>query len=205
LASFTTTILVAIARGSLLAALLLCAIPANAQLRYAIDPRFGSITFIVGDMGLFHSEGRFTQFDAALDIDPAHIERTHIDVDVRAASVDMAWQDGADMLRSADFFDVGHHPHIRFISNEVVALSPGHYVLHGQLEIRGVTQPLALTATLLARRPDPEHGGDSADFVVSGILSRAAYGMVSERTLISDTVSITIRARIRLASPPPGG
>jgi polyisoprenoid-binding protein YceI len=187
-----------IARGALLAALLLAAAPARAQSHYAIDPRFGSITFTVADLGMFHSEGRFGQFDAELAIDPAHLERTQISVDVAAGSVEMAWQDAAKMLRSPEFFDVVQHPHIRFASTGVEQVGPQTYRVRGQIEIRGVTQPLSLTATLLDRRADQERGGESADFVVSGKLSRAAFGMVAERLFISDNVDISIHARIRL-------
>ena len=186
-------------------ALLLGAAPARAQLHYAIDPRFGSITFSVAHLGLFSSSGHFDRFDADLQIDPAHLDRTQIAVDVAAASIDMSWQDGVAMLRSPEFFDVDHHPLIRFTSTDVTQVSADKYVVRGQLEMRGITQPLSLTAKLVGRRADPEHGGDSADFVVSGKLSRAAWGMVAERTFISDDVDIAIHARIRLAGPTHGG
>ncbi len=178
--------------------------PAWAQARYAIDPRFGSITFSVQHLGLFSSEGRFAQFGAALDIDPAHVERTRIDVDVAAASVAMDWTDGAAWLRSPDFFDAGKYPHIRFVSTEVSTLSPGAFLVKGRLTMRGVTQPLELTATLIDVRREKDGTPDTADFVVTGALSRSAFGMVTDRMFISDTVDLTIRARIRLAEPTHG-
>ena len=187
-----------------LAGLSLAAAPSQAP-RYTIDPRFGSITFTAHHMGLFSSSGRFRQFDADLEIDPDHLEQTRIAVEVSAASVDMAWDDGAPMLRSPAFFDVARHPLTRFTSTDAAALGPGTYVLRGKLEIRGVTQPLTLTATLVGRETAGDRGGESADFVVNGALSRAAYGMVTERTFISDTIDITITARIRLAEPAHAG
>lgn len=199
------TWLTRVARIGPFAALLLAAAPVHAQLRYAIDPRFGSITFTVHHLGLFKSEGQFDRFDADLEIDPAHPERTRIAVDVAAASVDMAWQDAAAMLRSPEFFDADRHPHIRFTSTDISETSPGKFAVHGTLEMRGVAAPLELTATLVRRDADPQRGGTSADFVVSGELSRTAWGMVAERVFISDKVDIAIRARIRLATPPHGG
>ncbi len=179
-----------------MAGLLLAASPAPSH--YTIDPRFGSISFTAHHLGLFSSEGRFKQFDADLEIDPDHLEQTRIVVEVAAASVDMAWDDGVAMLRSPAFFDVVRHPRIRFTSSDVVRLAASKYLVHGTLEIRGVAQPLGLIATLLSRQADRDHGGDSADFVVSGALSRSAFGMVTESTFISDSIDITIRARIRL-------
>lgn len=178
---------------------LFASVPADAGLKYAIDTRTGSIDFAVGHLGLFTSHGQFRHFDAALIIDQAHPDQTQIDVAVDAASVDMPWQEGADMLRSAAFFDVVHHPDLHFRSTSVAALAPDRYVVSGLLEIRGVTQPIILEARLTGRENDAGGAPVSADFVVSGRLSRAAFGMVSEQTFISDTVVITIHARVALA------
>ena len=91
-----------VARCSLLALVPVFVIPpARAESLYTIDQRFGSIEFTVGHLGLFTSHGRFTKFDATLTIDPVHPERTRIVVEVNAVSVDMPWQDGVAMLRSA--------------------------------------------------------------------------------------------------------
>ena len=200
MSSIISATLARAARGLPAAALLLACVPAHAQSHYTIDPRFGSITFTVADFGLFTSRGRFDRFDADLEIDPAHLERTQIAVDVAAGSVDMPWQDATAMLRSPDFFDVGHHPHIRFTSTGVVPLGTDTYAVHGRLEIRGVTRPMSLTARLIDRKPDPASGAESADFMVSGNLNRSDFGMVADPMVISDKVSISIHARIRLAA-----
>lgn len=171
----------------------------QAARRYAIDKRYGSIEFSVSHLGLFTSRGTFRDFTADLVIDRAHPEQTSVDVLIDAASVQMSWQDGAAMLRSADFFDVARYPDVRFRSTSIVVLGPDRYGVNGLLQIRGVTRPVELEARLLQRHDDPAGEPVSADFDVSGKLSRAAFGMVSERTFISDTVHLMIRARIALA------
>src|SRR5271166_3225780 len=98
--------------------------PARAQSLYTIDQRFGTIEFAVNQLGLFTSSGRFTKFQAALTIDPAHLERTRFVVNVDAVSVNMAWQNGVAMLRSAAYFDVQHYPEVEFRSTEVTIASP---------------------------------------------------------------------------------
>jgi polyisoprenoid-binding protein YceI len=172
--------------------------PARAQGLYSIDQHYGGIEFTVEHMGLFSSHGMFDRFTGRLIIDPMHPERTRIDVDVEARSVSMPWDQGAAMLRSADFFDVQRYPEISFESTAVKALGPDHYRIVGQLQIRGVTRPQSLDALLVDRHGDAAHGADVADFVVSGQLKRSAFGMVSDRVFISDTVDIRIHARIVL-------
>lgn len=184
--------------GVVLALLLPAGAPAQAQMHYTIDARFGSITFAVRHMGLFSSEGQFRTFDAALVIDPAHVERTRIDVEVAANSVTMDWPDGAAKLKSADFFNADRYPRIRFVSSGVTPQSSGVFEVKGHLTMRGVTHPLSLTATLIATHEGKGGVPDTADFVVTGQLSRAAYGMMADRFFISDTVELTIRARVRL-------
>ena len=187
-----------IARRSLLpslAALLLMAQPAKAtDLIYSIDPRSGSIEFSVSHMGLFRSHGWFRHFEATLLLDPAHPDHAYVSADADAGSLDMPWQEAATMLRSPQFFDVARFPHIRFRSSAVSVLAPDRYLVRGALEMHGVRRPLTLAATLLARH-DVQ---GTADFAVKGMLSRSAFGMVSDHLLIADEVQIAIRTRIRL-------
>lgn len=172
--------------------------PAHAQGVYRIDQQFGGIEFTVQNLGLFDSHGVFDRFMGNLIIDPAHPDRTQIDVDVDANSVSMPWDQGVAMLRSEDFFDVGKYPDIHFTSSAVRQVSPDHYRVDGQLRIRGVAQPQTLDAVLTDRHLDPARGADVADFVVSGVLKRSAFGMVADPGFISDTVTIRIHARIVL-------
>lgn len=172
--------------------------PARAQGVYRIDQQFGGIEFTVHNLGLFDSHGVFDRFMGHLIIDPAHLDRTQIDVDVDANSVSMPWDEGVAMLRSADFFDVSKYPEISFTSAAVRQVSPEHYQIDGQLRIRGVARPQTLDAVLLDRHLDPARGADVADFVVSGTLKRSAFGMVADPGFISDTVEIRIHARIVL-------
>lgn len=176
----------------------------HAQGLYKIDQHYGGIEFTVRNLGLFSSHGVFDRFVGRLIIDPVHPDRTRIDVHVEAASVSMPWDGGVDMLRSADFFDVGKYPEISFTSTAVEQMGPDHFRVLGQLRIRGVAQPQTLDATLVDRHLDPARGADVADFVVSGELKRSQFGMVADRDFISDTVGLRIHARIVLDRPAAG-
>jgi polyisoprenoid-binding protein YceI len=48
-------------------------------------------------------------------------------------------------LKSADFLDAARHPTIVFASTEVVASGPDSFEVTGNLSIRGVERPVALT------------------------------------------------------------
>jgi polyisoprenoid-binding protein YceI len=102
------------------------------------------------------------------------------------------------MLRSADFFDVLHYPEIRFISMSVTPEGPGLYAVRGLLAMHGITRPLVLHARLVGRHADPARGRDVAEFQVTGMLQRSAFGINADEAFISDKVHISIRARIAL-------
>lgn len=185
------------------AALLCSPSPVRAQglTGYVLDQRFGSIRFSVSHLGLFSSDGEFRRFNAHLFLDAKHPEQTRIAVDLDAGSVDMAWEGATDLLRSPDFFDVTRYPDAHFSSTDVQPLGNGRYLLKGMLEMRGVKQPLALTARLVARNTDVRHQTDLADFVVTGALRRSAFGMTTDDTFISDQVKLVITAHLILPGP----
>lgn len=165
---------------------------------YTIDQRFGGIAFTVRHLGLFSSEGAFRRFSGQLTIDEVHPENTRIAVVIDTNSIAMDWAEATAMLRSASYFDVQRYPDARFTSSRVVLTAPGHYDVEGQLEIRGITQPLLLHAALVGRHPADQPGAEIAEFVVTGELQRSRFGMTADKTFVSDRVDLKINARVRL-------
>lgn len=193
---------IAAGRSALLSVLLVAG-PANAgspgvDQMFSLDQRFSTIDFSVRDLGLFASEGAFRRFEARLVLNNSHPERTRISVAVDAGSVDMAWHDAADMLRSADFFDVRRYPEVRYQSSSVQELARGHFTIRGLIQIRGVTQPLTLHAVLTRQSQDLADHSQIDDFVVHASLRRSAFGMTADEVFISDNVNIIIKARLKL-------
>jgi polyisoprenoid-binding protein YceI len=173
---------------------------ARSEESYSIDQTFGTIAFSVGHLGLFSSQGQFRRFHGTLLLDANHPEWTRISVDVASASADMSSQEETAMLQSPDFFNVQKYPDVHFKSTSVESVAPNHYLVRGEIEIRGITQPLILDAKLVGRHEDPARGAEVAEFVVTGTLQRSAFGMTADRTFISDKVAITINARVQLSA-----
>jgi polyisoprenoid-binding protein YceI len=173
-------------------------LPLHAADLFMLDQRYGSIGFSVDHFHTFSSLGSFPRFMGKLLIDRHHPEQTKIDVEADATAVTVPWPDGDDLLRGPDFFDAAHHQQVRFFSESVRGLDPKHFQVNGELEIRGITHPLTLDATLRRQAPDPATGTEIADFKVTGILSRADYGMTTQQLMISDRVQLIIDARLAL-------
>lgn len=172
---------------------------------YRIDQRYGTVGFSITSLGLFTTEGRFARFEGELLLDPDQPERTHVDVTIDGNSVEMPIEDEVSMLRSPSYFDTARYPIERFVSTSIQALSPAHYLIHGTLQIRGVAKPQDLDAVMTERHVDAARHVQWADFVVTGQMRRSAFGMVADRTMVSDAVHLKIRIRLTVGVDPKTG
>lgn len=177
---------------------------ALAATRYQIDQRYGTIAFSVSALGMFKVQGRFPRFMGELVLDMEHPERSKIDVAIDAATVEMPLPDQTELLRSEAYFDAARHPRPRFTSTAIQVLSPTHYIIHGALQIRGITRPQVLDAVLADRHLDPERQIQVADFLVTGEIDRASFGMTADRPMLSNTIELDIRIHLAVGMAPDG-
>jgi polyisoprenoid-binding protein YceI len=121
---------------------------------WQVDPTHSALEFVARYAVFTLVRGRFTSFSGTVVIDPPHSDATQIDVDIDASSVDTAMAVRDDHLRSDDFFDVARHPKISFRSRGATVLAAGRYAVHGDLTIRGISQPIRLDVDVFGRAPD---------------------------------------------------
>lgn len=191
--------------GTLLALLLGPAGAAGAGESYDIDQRFGAIAFTVRHFGMFHTDGTFSRFTGHLTIDEAHPENTHVTVTIDMNSLTTRWAEAGNMLRGPSYFDIAQFPQARFESTAVLPTAPDQYDVAGRLTLRGVTQPIVLHAALIDRHPSTPPGAEDADFVITGVLKRSAFGMTADQSFVADRVDLRINARVRLEEPAHAG
>jgi polyisoprenoid-binding protein YceI len=175
----------------LLAVLLLAGGAARAEpVQYAINAQSASIAFSTD--GVFGAFGAFARFTGILRVDPAALEQSAIDVTVEDGAITTPLGIGVERLRSAEYFDAAHFPTIAFRSLAVRPRGPGLLAVNGMLTIRGIARPFALETRI---RPD---AAGLATVTARGSLRRSDYGMVADRLVFSDRVTLTIRMRIAL-------
>jgi len=122
--------------------------------RWEVDPTHSALEFVARYAVFTLVRGRFTSFSGSVVLDPLHLGETQIDVEIDASSVDTAMPVRDAHLLSEDFFDVEHHPRITFRSQGATVLAAGRYTTHGELGIRGITQPVRLDVDVFGRAPD---------------------------------------------------
>ena len=103
--------------------------------------------------------GKFEEFTATIDFDPAAPAGGSIIGVVVLESVDTKDYDRDGSLVETDWFDVANHPEARFESTSIEAGSDGTFVAHGNLTLKGKTKPIDLTFSFSVAP-----SGDSAIF-----------------------------------------
>lgn len=121
---------------------------------WTVDPTHSALEFVARYAVFTLVRGRFTSFSGTVAIDPLHPGATQIEVDIDASSVDTALPERDAHLASEEFFDVERHPKISFHSQGATVLAAGRYAVHGELTIRGITQPVRLDVDLFGQAPD---------------------------------------------------
>ncbi len=95
--------------------------------------------------------GRFKQFSARIRFDLQQPQSCHFDVRIVLSSVYTDNPNGNQTLPGKDFFDVSQHPQSRYIAEHCRITGSGALLIHGNLQLRGVSQSLPITATLRTR------------------------------------------------------
>jgi polyisoprenoid-binding protein YceI len=111
---------------------------------WRLDPERSSVEFRVRHFyGLMTVKGRFRRYRGTLDLS----RRPAIEVVAEASSLDTGNARRDRHLRSADFFDAEHHPHVRFVS-EAAVLDGDVLEVRGGLHAAGHEIPLRVDAHL---------------------------------------------------------
>ena len=140
---------------------------------WQVDVDHTTVEFRVRHAGVAKVRGVFGDFEGALTIDEDGTARASASVDVASLDTRIAARD--EHLRSADFFDVEHHPRLTFRSTSI-ALDGDEVRVAGELTIRGVTKPIELTGELGGTGVD-EEGNERIGLELRGSLDRRDYGL----------------------------
>jgi len=149
--------------------------PATATRTYAIDKTHSELNFQVRHL-VTRVRGRFTDFDGAVSIDAASPERSSVNVNIKAATIDTSTADRDAHLRSDDFFAVEKYPALTFTSSRVTKKTEELYEVTGTLTIRGVAKEVTLPVTFLGAAKDP-WGNERVGFETEIAINRKDFGL----------------------------
>lgn len=154
---------------------------------WRVDAERSEVAFSIKHLLVMPVHGRFTEFQGLLAVEPGGA--TAASGWVRAASVETGDAKRNESLLRPGFFDAELWPLITLHGGRAEPLGRSRFRVTGDLEIRGVTCPVELTARV------GEITGERAELTLDGHLSRSAYGIESGQLLdagISDRVEISL-------------
>ncbi len=187
-------------------AALLAAAPAPASPPvWEFDPVHTRIAFAVDHAGFSRSLGTFSGVTGTLVFDPEQPAQAQVQVEVPVDGLDFGDERWNRAALAGNLLDAATHPVARFRSTRVEPLDDGRTIVHGVLELRGVSREIRLDATINAvrRHPLPPFRR-TAGFSATATLSRADFGISAWRSLIGDAVELRIEAEAtRMRDPGP--
>jgi polyisoprenoid-binding protein YceI len=139
---------------------------------WSIDPVHSQVGFAVDYLvGTFR--GSFAPVEGTLAV--AEDDTTELNGSAQASSIKVQDENLGTHLLAPDFFDAERTPEIRFAATDV-RRSGDDVVVHGELTIKGITQPVALTGTI----SDPvEHvdGKERIGLTLETTIDRTQFGL----------------------------
>lgn len=125
----------------ILLAMLTISVSLFAQAQWKVDPYHSSLNFTILHSGISMVNGKFMDYTGTLTTDGEALTDAEFDFTVQVQSINTNVERRDNHLRSADFFEVDKHPTMTFESTKIVKTGkPGHYLLYGDLTLKGVTK-----------------------------------------------------------------
>lgn len=158
-----------------------------------VEPADSAVRFSVRHLGVKTTRGEFRIAGAGAVSDPQR--GVSVEADIDAGSVDTHDRIRDTRLRD-EFFDVEHHPRMRFVARAPAA---GSRTITGELTIRGATRPVEL-----AIRTEPV-GEGAVRVRAKGELSRSEFGLEwgalvdAGKLLVGDRVQVEADVLARAA------
>jgi polyisoprenoid-binding protein YceI len=173
---------------------------------WAIDPVHSEVSFVVRHMMVSKVRGRFDTFEGTIVTAENPLESS-VTAAVDLSSVNTGQEQRDAHIRSADFFEVEKHPLMTFASTGV-RTEGDHFLLDGDLSIKGVTQPVTFKLEVNGFGPDA-YGGTRAGFSATTEINRKEFGVnfdgpipgVPGGVAVSDKVTVTLEAEGVLQQP----
>src|SRR5712691_11667287 len=146
-------------------------------------------------------KGEFPEIGAKLTVDG---ERASLEGTAKVASVDVKDENLSAHLQSPDFFDSERYPELRFEAKDIHLDGDGNVSVDGELTIKGVTKPVAVTGTVTAPIADP-YGNDRIGLNLTTRIDRTDFGVDWNNPLPNGEPSlandVTILAELQFVKP----
>jgi len=164
---------------------------------WEIDATHSQVTFAIKHMMIVTVKGHFNVFRGKLNIDEENPEKSWVEAEADASSIDTRDKNRDNHLRSPDFFDVQQYPTITFKSTKVEHTGDHEYKIIGDLTLHGVTKEVIFQTEYSGQVKDT-YGLQRAGLSAKTTIDRKDFGLSWHQALetggvlVGDDVKIEI-------------
>ena len=167
---------------------------AAGDLRYVVDKSASHVDAKVPFFGFATKTARFPDMSGTFNLSFADMEALDMVVDIDARTLTTG-DSQTRTLRGKQFFDVAHHPTVRFVGRRMHMTGDRSATVEGDITARGITRPIKLTVSF-SIAPIASGGTQPISIVGTGVIDRRQFGMTAFPWIIGAFVNVTIRARM---------
>jgi polyisoprenoid-binding protein YceI len=169
-------------------ALLAAPAPACAQVAKLV-PAQSEVSFSVKQMGV-PVEGKFTRFDAQVQLDPKKPEAGKVGFKIDIASATMGNDESDAELPKAPWFNTAKFPQASFQSSAIKAAGPGKFEVAGKLSIKGNVRDVVVPVTLTQSGPTSIATGG---FAIKRLEFKIGEGEWTDTSMVANDVQVKFK------------
>ncbi|MDA3857738.1 MAG: YceI family protein [Roseovarius sp.] len=132
---------------------------------------------------------------ATMRIDLRNVSASQIDVSLDASGAKAGFFFATQAMKGPEVLDTARFPTVRFTSTRITGSLLKATVV-GDLTVRGVTRPVTLNAALYRQRGTDPVDLDNLTVLLTGTISRSAFGANGFSAKVGDKIGLRIIARI---------
>lgn len=166
-----------------------------AKTKWAVDPTHSELGFKIKHLMISNVSGTFGEFSAQVQTENEDFSTAQIEATIKAASISTNNQQRDQHLVTSDFFEAEKYPEITFRSKQIEKLDHEHFIVHGDLTLRGITKPAQLQVEHSGVTKDP-WGGQRAGFTITGKIIRSEFGLSFNSVLETGGLALSDEVKI---------
>ena len=158
---------------------------------YKVESYHTQVGFSISHFGFTNYSGLFSGATGSLQLDPARLGTSKLDISIPVDSVTTTVSKLTDELKGDKWFDTAKFPKAAFVSTKVVPTAEGATVT-GNLTLHGVTKPVVLHVRFIGAGVNPIDKAYTVGFEATGTIKRSDFGVTTYLPAVGDEVQLSI-------------
>ena len=158
---------------------------------YKVESYHTQVGFSISHFGFTNYSGLFSGATGTLQLDPAKLGTSKLDISIPVDSVTTTVSKLTDELKGDQWFDTAKFPKATFVSTQVVPTAEGATVT-GNFTLHGITKPVVLHVRFIGAGVNPIDKAYTVGFEATGTIKRSDFGVKTYLPAVGDEVKLNI-------------